>query len=451
MSKIILIGSNHAGTACANTILSYPGNELTIYEKNSNISFLGCGMALWIGRQICSGEKLFYQKAEDFVSKGAKVYMNAEILSVDFDKKQVHVRSEDGTEGYDSYDKLVFATGSIPNRPNIKGIDLENVQMVKLYQNAQDVIAKLEDPNIKNVVVLGGGYIGVELAEAFERLGKSVTLIDMVDYILNVYYDPEFSDILKTKMQEHGIKFALGEKVVEFKGETKVKAVVTDKGVYDADMVVCAIGFRPNNELGKEHLQLYKNGAYLTDLTQRTSDPDVYAIGDCATLFDNARGRTNYIALATNAVRSGIVAGHNICGTKVESLGVQGSSALMIYDQRLVSTGLSVAAAKAEGIEVEYSDFEDTQLPMFMEVENPMVKIRIVYRKDNKQIVGCQLTSTYDMSAMINMFSLAIQKKVTMAELALLDIFFMPHFNQPYNYVTVAAINWLNKELGLAK
>lgn len=451
MSKIILVGSNHAGTACANTILSYPGNELTIYERNTDISFLGCGMALWIGRQICSGEQLFYQKADDFVAKGAKVYMNAEILSVDFANKKVQVRHEDGSVVEDTYDKIVFATGSLPNRPNIKGIDLENVQMVKLYQNAKDVIERLENPNIKNVVVLGGGYIGVELAEAFERLGKKVTLIDMVDYILNVYYDPEFSDIMKKKMEDHGITFALGEKVVEFEGETKVTAVVTDKGRYEADMVVCAIGFRPNNELGKEHLDLYRNGAYLTDLTQRTSDPDVYAIGDCATLYDNARARTNYIALATNAVRSGIVAGHNICGTKVESLGVQGSSALMIYDQKLISTGLSLCAAKAEGMDVGYVDFEDTQKPAFMEVENPIVKIRIVYRNDNKQIVGCQLTSTYDMSAMINMFSLAIQKKVTMPELALCDIFFMPHFNQPYNYVTMAALKWLNEELGLMK
>lgn len=449
MAKIILVGSNHAGTACANTILSYPGNELTIYEKNSDISFLGCGMALWIGRQICSGEQLFYQKADDFIQRGAKVFMNAEILKVDFENKKVSVRLEDGSEVEDWYDKIVFATGSLPNRPSIKGIDLKNVQMVKLYQNAKDVIEKLEDPNIKNVAVLGGGYIGVELAEAFERLGKNVILIDMVDYILNVYYDVEFSNILKQKMEEHGIKFALGEKVVEFEGEDKVTAVITDKGRYEADMVVCAIGFRPNNELGKDHLELYRNGAYVVDRTQKTSDPDVYAIGDCATLYDNSRDRVNYIALATNAVRSGIVAGHNLCGTHIESSGVQGSSALMIYEQKLVSTGLSLAAAKAEGIDVGYEDFEDTQKPGFMEVENPLVKIRIVYRNDNKQIIGAQLTSTYDMSAMINMFSLAIQQKVTMADLALLDIFFMPHFNQPYNYVTVAANNWLHKELGL--
>ncbi|MDY6062757.1 MAG: FAD-dependent oxidoreductase [Erysipelotrichaceae bacterium] len=445
MTKIIQIGVNHAGTACANTILSYPNNELTIYDRNDNISFLGCGMALWIGNQIKSGDGLFYQKPEDFVTKGAKLNLNSEVLSIDYDKKSVKVKLADGSIIEDGYDKLVLATGSLPNRPNIKGIDLPNIQMVKLYQNAKEVIEKINTNEYKNIVVLGGGYIGIELAEAFERLNKNVTLIDMADRILSGYFDKEFSDDMHHEMENHGIKFVLGESVTEFIGTDKVEAVKTDKGEYKADMVICAIGFHPNNELGKDHLTTYRNGAYLVNKKNQTSDPNVYAIGDCATIWDNARNRENYIALATNAVRSGLVAGHNICGTEIETAGVAGSSALMIYEHKLVCTGLSVEAAKREGIEVDYQDFEDTQKPAFMEVENPKVKIRIVYRKDNKVVVGCQLSSTYDMSATINMFSLAIQKQVTIGELALCDIFFMPHFNQPYNYITMAAYSALLK------
>ena len=271
----------------------------------------------------------------------------------------------------------------------------------------------------------------------------------MVDRILAGYFDAPFSDELKNRMVEHGIKLALGERVEEFLGEGKVSAVRTDKGVYDADMVICAVGFKPNASLGLEHLKLYQNGAYLVNRKQQTSDPSVYAIGDCASLYDNARGRENYIALATNAVRSGVVAGHNICGTPVESLGVQGSSALGIYGYKLACTGLSLAAAEREGMEVSYEDYEDTQFPAFMEVENPKVKLRIVYKKEDKKIVGCQLGSSYDATAIIHFFSLAIQKGLTMAELPLVDLFFMPHFNQPYNYVTRAGLNWLNKELGL--
>lgn len=445
MTKIIQIGANHAGTACANTILSYPGNELTIYDRNSNISFLGCGMALWIGQQIHDGNGLFYQKPEDFEKKGAKVHLESEVQDIDYDQKMVTVRLKDGTIVKDHYDKLILATGSLPNQPRIPGMDLENVQMVKLYQNAQEVIDKLKTNEYKRVIVLGGGYIGIELAEAFERLQKEVTLIDMEEHILNGYFDTEFSDNMLSVMKEHGIKFILGETVEEILGDTKVSGLRTNKGTYEADMVICAIGFHPNSMLGKEHLEKYKNGAYLVNKNQLTSDQDVYAIGDCATVYDNARERVNYIALATNAVRSGLIAGHNVCGTKIETEGVQGSSALMIYDYKLVCTGMSLSAAKKEGIEVDYVDFEDTQKPAFMEVENPKVKIRIVYRKSDQVIVGCQLASNYDMSAVIHTFSLAIQKKVTIKELALCDIFFMPHFNQPYNYITMAAYTALLK------
>lgn len=445
MSKIILIGANHAGTACANTILSYPGNELTIYDQNSNISFLGCGMALWIGKQIKNGDGLFYQKPEDFKAKGAKVNLESKILYIDYNNKSVTAQLKDGTIVHDPYDKLVLATGSLPNVPPIKGMDLENVQMVKLYQNAQEVIHKLQVHNFQKIVVLGGGYIGIELAEAFQRLHKDVTLIDMEKHILNGYFDPEFSNDLLDIMKSKGIRFVLGEKVEEIVGDQKVKAIRTNKGTYDADMVICAIGFHPNNELGKDHLEQYRNGAYLVNKHQLTSDPSVYAIGDCATIYDNARQRVNYIALATNAVRSGLIAGHNVCGTNIETEGVQGSSGLMIYNYKLVCTGMSVTAAKKEGLDVDCVDFEDYQKPAFMEVENPKVKIRIVYRKDNKVIVGCQLTSNYDMSAAIHLFSLAIQKRVTIKELALCDIFFMPHFNQPYNYITMAAYKALLK------
>lgn len=450
MAKTILIGANHAGTACANTILSYPNQELTIYDRNSNISFLGCGMALWIGEQIHSGDGLFYAKPENFLAKGAKVHMESEVLSVDYEKKTVKVKLKGGEIIEDHYDKLVLATGSLPNKLPVKGFDLENVQMVKLYQNALEVIEKVKDKaTFRNVCVLGGGYIGVELAEAFRRLGLSVTLVDMVDHILAGYFDTPFSDEIKNRLEEHGIRLALGEKVEEFLGEGKVSAVKTDKGEYPADMVICAVGFKPNAGLGENHLKLYKNGAYLVNRKQETSDPSVYAIGDCATLYDNARGRENYIALATNAVRSGIVAGHNVCGTAVESLGVQGSSALGIYGYKLSCTGLSLTAAEKEGMAVSYEDYEDTQLPAFMEVENPKVKIRIVYKKEDKKIVGAQIGSSYDATAMIHFFSLAIQKGLTMAELPLVDLFFMPHFNQPYNYVTSAGLQWLNKELGL--
>ena len=442
MSKIIVVGSNHAGTATVNTILSQGGgNEVVVYDKNSNISFLGCGMALWIGNQIRGSEGLFYSNKGLLEKAGAKVHMESEVQSIDFDKKTLKVRLADGREIEDNYDKLVLATGSLPIIPDIPGIDLQNVQRVKLFQDAQAVIDRLKAPSIKDIVVVGAGYIGVELAEAFERHGKHVTMIDVVDTCLANYYDHEFTELMNDNLKRHGIKLAYGEKVVEIKGQNgKVSAVVTDKGTYKADMAVMAIGFRPNTALGKDKLATFRNGAYKINRHQETSVKDVYAVGDCAVVYDNVTGDHNYIALATNAVRSGIVAAHNVCGTGLETLGVQGSNGISIYGLNMVSSGVTLEKAEKMGIKALATDFTDKQKADFMEVDNPEVKVRIVYDAKTRVVIGAQMASRYDMSMGIHMFSLAIQEKVTIDRLKLLDIFFLPHFNKPYNYITMAAI-----------
>lgn len=442
MSKIIVIGANHAGTAAVNFLTSLSkDNQVIVYDRNTNISFLGCGMALWIGNQIKGSDGLFYSSKEKLEEKGAKVHMEAEIDRIDFAKKVVYGKFKDGSKIEESYDKLILATGSLPIVPKLKGMDLENVQQVKIFQNAQAVIEKLKNPEIKNVAVIGAGYIGVELAEAFKRHNKNVVLIDAMSSSLSNYYDSDFTALMDENLKSHGINLAYNQMVKEIKGNGKVEAIVTDKGEYPCEMAVVCIGFRPNTELGKDSLETFRNGAYIVNRKQETSIKDVYAIGDCAVVYDNAIGDKNYIALATNAVRSGIVAAHNASGIELESLGVQGSNGINIYDLKMVSTGITESRAKKLGMDVEVTDFEDLQKAPFMETQNPKVKIRIVYDKKTRVIVGAQMASEHDMSMGIHLFSLAIQEKVTIDKLKLLDIFFLPHFNQPYNYITMAAIS----------
>ena len=442
MSKIVVVGANHAGTCAINTITGFnEGDEVVVFDQNSNISFLGCGMALWIGGQISKPDGLFYSNKEKLESQGAKVNMNSKVERIDFDKKFVCATLENGQKVEESYDKLILATGSLPIVPQIPGRDLENVQLVKLFQNAEEVIKKLENPDIKTIAVVGAGYIGVELAEAFERHNKKVIVVDIANTSLSSYYDPEFSALMDKNLSDHGIKLAFGETVKEIKGNGKVEAIVTDKNEYQCDMVILAIGFRPNTELGKDYLETMSNGAYIVDETQQTSKKDVYAIGDCATVLFNSTGEKSYIALATNAVRSGIIAAYNACGKKLETIGVQGSNAISIYDLKLVSTGLSEQKAKQLGMDVLSTSFEDLQKATFIETTNPKVNIKIVYDAKTRVILGAQMASTYDMSMGMHMFSLAIQEKVTIDKLKLLDIFFLPHFNQPYNYITMAALS----------
>lgn len=441
MSKIVVVGANHAGTACINTILdNYKGNEVTVFDANSNISFLGCGMALWIGDQIDGSDGLFYSSKEKLEAKGAKIYMESPVTNIDYKAKTVTAKTKDGRTITEAYDKLILATGSLPIMPKIPGVDLENVQYVKLFQDAKQTIERLHDPNINNVTVVGAGYIGVELAEAFQRNGKTVTLIDLADAPLARYYDKGFTDMMQKTLTDKGIDVQLGQKVLEIRGNGKVESIATDKKEYKADMVVLAIGFVPNNVLGKDSLELFKNGSYKVNLSGETSIAGVYAIGDCATVYDNAIDAPNYIALATNAVRSGVVAAHNVCGTHLESNGVQGSNGISIFGLNMVSTGLTETSAKLFGFEPICTDYEDFQKPGFMR-ENNMVKIRIVYDSKTRRILGAQMASKEDISMGIHMFSLAIEQHVTIDKLKLLDLFFLPHFNQPYNYITMAALS----------
>ncbi|MEI4392529.1 FAD-dependent oxidoreductase [Streptococcus anginosus] len=453
MSKIVVIGANHAGTACINTILDNFGNEneVVVFDQNSNISFLGCGMALWIGKQIDGPEGLFYSDKEKLEAKGAKVYMESPVLSVDYDKKEV-IALVNGQEHLESYDKLIFATGSQPIIPPIKGVELvegnrefkatlENVQFVKLYQNSAEVIEKLKNnEGINRVAVVGAGYIGVELAEAFERLGKEVILIDVADTCLAGYYDRELSDLMSKNLADHGIKLAYGQTVKAVEGEGKVERIVTDKETFDVDMVIMAVGFRPNTALGAGKIELFRNGAFLVDKKQETSISGVYAVGDCATIYDNSLGKMSYIALASNAVRSGIVGAYNATGHELEGIGVQGSNGINIYDLKMVSTGLTLEKAKAAGYNAVETGFNDLQKPEFIKHDNHEVAIRIVFDKDTRVILGAQMASHEDISMGIHLFSLAIQEKVTIDKLALTDIFFLPHFNKPYNYITMAAL-----------
>lgn len=442
--KIVVIGTNHAGIAAANTLLDhYPGHEIVMIDRNSNMSYLGCGTAIWVGRQIEKPDELFYAKPEDFEAKGAKILTETGVTEIDFKQKVIHAKTKSGETFVETYDKLILATGSRPIIPKLPGHDLEGIHFLKLFQEGQAVDAEFAKPEVQRIAVIGAGYIGTEIAEAAKRRGKEVLLFDAESTSLASYYDETFAKEMDQNLAHHGIELHFGELATEFKGsDGRVTQIVTNKEVYDVDLVINCIGFTANSALAKDDLATFKNGAIKVDKHQQTSNPDVYAVGDVATIYSNALQDFTYIALASNAVRSGIVAGHNIGGTPLEAPGVQGSNGISIFGFHMTSTGFSVKAAQKAGLEVAYSDFEDKQKAWFLHEDNDTVKIRIVYEKESRRVVGAQLASYSEIIAgNINMFSLAIQDQKTIDELALLDLFFLPHFNSPYNYMTVAALN----------
>jgi NADPH-dependent 2,4-dienoyl-CoA reductase/sulfur reductase-like enzyme len=439
--NIAVIGCTHAGTAAiVNMAKLYPEAVITVFERNDNISFLSCGIALHVGGVVQRAEELFYSSPTQLAELGVTTLMRHDVLSVDTDAKMLRARNlETGEEFQHHFDKLVVTTGSWPIIPKMDGIHLDNVMLCKNYNHAQAIIEKAKDA--RRIAVVGAGYIGIELVEAFEMLGKEVTLIDNMDRVLYKYLDKEFTDVTEQDLQAKGVELALGQTVQSFAGNEKgkVTTVMTNKGQYEADMVVLCIGFRPNTELLKGQVDMLPNGAIMVDEYMRTSKADVFAAGDSCAVHYNPTGEHAYIPLATNAVRMGTLVARNLLQPTVKYLGTQATSGIKIYDYNIASTGLTETAALAAGLNVKNVTIEDNYRPEFMPTYEK-VTLKVVYIADTGVIVGAQIMSKADLTQSINTMSVCIQNKMTMDELAFVDFFFQPHYNKPWNLLNQAGL-----------
>ena len=444
--KIVVVGCTHAGTATiVNLKKDYPDSEIVVYERNDNISFLSCGIALSIGGLVTETEKLFYNSPSNLSSMGIVTRMQHDVLDIDFDAKKVKVKNLINDEIYeDTYDKLVLTLGSWPIVPNFEGKDLENIVLCKNYNHAKVIESKTEEA--ENVVVIGAGYIGVELVEAFQMKGKNVTLIDTSDRIMNKYLDKEFTDIAEEEFKKKGINLVLGESVKSFEGENrKVSKVITDKGSYKGDLVILCIGFAPNTKLIQGKLETLPNGAIIIDEYMRTSKEDVFAAGDCCVVTYNPAKDIRYIPLATNAVRMGTLIAKNIKNPTIKYMGTQGTSGIKIYEKCIASTGMTEEVAKATTkYNVGSVLFKDNYRPEFMPTyEEAMIKL--VYDKDSRRVLGGQIISNLDLTQFMNTLSVVIQNDMTVEELAMTDFFFQPHFNKPWSLLNLVALEALDK------
>lgn len=438
--KIVVVGINHAGTSAIRTLLSMnPNVEVVAFDRNDNISFLGCGIALTVSGVVKNTQDLFYSNPTELTSMGAKIHMNTDVIAIDRENKTLTVKDlKTGQERQETYDKLIYAAGSWPVDLNFKNQNLKNIEICKIYQHALKLIEKANDPSIKKVAIVGSGYIGVELVEAFAKKGKQVALIDILPRALGNYFDSEFTTQLEDQMRKENISLHLGQKVEEFlpNANGAVTKIVTDKETIDADLVILCIGFKPNTSL-LDGLKKSQNGALVVNKEAQTSDPNIYAIGDCAAIFDAASQQYRNIALATNAVKTGIVAAAQICGLKNVVLeNIVGTNALCVFGLKYASTGLSEESAKRFGLKVQSSYFKDNDRPEWMNTVDK-VEVKIVFEEDTYRLVGAQILSHGESNHTEWIFALglAIQKGLNLFEVAFTDVYFLPHLNKPFNFV----------------
>lgn len=438
--KVVVIGCTHAGTAAINNIANlYKDAQITVYERNDNISFLSCGIALYVGGVVKDPSGLFYSSPEKLKELGVVTKMKHEVLDVNFDEKTLLVKDLEGNKQFsDNFDKLVITTGSWPIVPNIEGITQENILLSKNYDHSKVIIDKAK--TAENIVVVGAGYIGVELVEAFAMQGKNVTLIDTEERILSKYFDKEFTDKAEETFKSHGIMLALGETVTKFEGQdNKVSRVITNKATYNADMVILSIGFKPSTALFKGKIDMLPNGAIIVDQYMQTSVKDVFAAGDSSAVMYNPTGKHQYIPLATNAVRMGTLIARNLVQPTIKYMGTQATSGIKIYELNCAATGLTEGLAKAMNLDVKAVTVKDNYRPEFMPTFDEVL-LKVVYDSKSRVVLGAQIQSKVDLTQSINTLSVVIQNKMTIDELAFVDFFFQPHYNKPWNILNMAGL-----------
>lgn len=448
--KVIVVGSSHGGYESVRGILAeQPDTEIQWYEKGDFISFLSCGMQLYLEGVVKDVNSVRYATAKGMRAKGVNVFVHQEVTSVNPDAHTVTVHNlDDDSTRQEKYDKLILSAGAVPASIPVSGSDLENVYAMRGRDWAIKLKAKTVDPDVQNVTVIGAGYIGIEAAEVFSKAGKHVTLIDILPRPLALYLDQEFTDILANTLTDHNIYLATGQTVKEFTGtDGKVTTVKTDQAEYPSDLVIETAGIKPNTNWLKDTLDLTDKGLVKVDDHLQTSQPDIYAVGDSTKVPFAPTGKPLQIALATNARRQGRIAAKNVLGHDMKMPAVSGSSALSVFDYHFASTGLKEGTSATNGVKTQSVFVTDTTQPPFVPdaAGNQPVYFKLTFDPKNHQILGAQIMSKRDVTANINSISLAIQGKMTLDDLAYADFFFQPGFDRPWNIMNVAAQQALQK------
>ena len=452
-TKVIIVGASHGGHQSILELLSrYEEDvDITLFEAGDYVSFMSCGMELYLEDQVTDVNDVRNFRPENFPQSNVHILNNHQVTAINADKKTVSVvrSSDDQTKDY-AYDKLILSSGVTPNSLPVPGTDLENVYLMRGYDWATKIKAKLTDPNVKKVAVIGAGYIGIEAAEAFCKAGKEVTLLDVIDRPLGTYLDKEMTDILEEHLKEKGINVVTGAKINAFTGEGQVAAIQTEQAEIATDLVIQAAGVKANTEWLKGVVDLDERGWIITDEYLQTNLPDVYAVGD-ATLAYSVPARTKMpIALATVARREARYVVQHLF-EKVSNKpfgGVVGSSALSVFDYHFAASGLNSFTASKAGVAIRSSYYEDTLRPKYVPEKfgNPKVSVQLFFDPMTHQILGGAVLSTYDVTAQGNVLALAIQQKLTIEDLAEADFFFQPGFDRQWSVLNLAAQQALGEE-----
>ncbi|MEW6696469.1 MAG: FAD-dependent oxidoreductase [Bacillota bacterium] len=458
--KILIIGGVAAGPKTAARARRLDADaQITILEKGKYISYAGCGMPFYLSGKIHDFDHLYStsygvkRDPEFFKSeRGVDVFTGTEAVSIDRANKKVTARNVDtGEEKVFEYHKLVLGTGAYPITPPIENLDLQGVYRLNHLEDAQKIKQALDAGEANDVVIIGTGFIGMEALDAVFSPRRAVTVVEFRDTLLPGILDPDMGTLLYKNFFEQGLEGRFGEKVLKLEGEDgRVTKVITDKGSIDADAVILAVGVRPNVKLAQEAgLTIGETGAIVVNEYMQTSDPDIYALGDCVENFHLLTGKKVYGPMATYANRQGRVVGDNVTGGNSTFKGILGSGVLHCMGMNVARTGLGEIQARALGYDIESILVATFDMTHYHPNSNKIL-LKMIVEKSTRKLLGIQGLGKGEVAKRIDVAATIMYYGGTLDDLLNLDLGYAPPYSTPIDPMVHTGMALKNKLEGVA-
>lgn len=447
--KIIIIGGTAAGLSAASKAKRVnPDLEIQVFEKTGYISYGACGLPYFVGDMIAEPEDLVSLTVDQMTNKrGVPTFIHHEVTRIDRSRKTVTaVNLDTGEEKEYPYDKLVIAAGARPIRPEIPGIGAEGVYYLRTVEDGIRLKQVVRAENKKKAVIVGGGFIGLEVAEEMALSGIEVHVYEKLPRLLP-FLDEGFSEIVLETLKSHGVQVHLGvgiEEILVTEGAVSgVKA--SDGSIQDADFVLMSIGVVPNSELARDAgLELGIKGGIVVNDEMQTSDPYIYACGDCVQMKNRITGGAVYVPLGTTANKQGRIAGDNIAGAHETFKGVLGSMVTKVFDLYIAATGLSIKQAEEAGYEAVSSVITKGDRASYYPGSRDN-RICLILDKKTGKLLGAQAVGSESVAGRMNVFATAITCGMTVEEINELDLVYAPPVAPVYDPILIAASQAMKK------
>lgn len=437
--RIVIIGAHAAGVDAASAARRTDRTaEITLMTKQKQAGYSPCAIPFVLGRHIPSFEKLIVFPPSFFRMMKLNLMLETTATNIDTKDKTVEIQDKTGKQDTLQYDSLILATGAFPFVPPIKGREKQGIQVLRTIEDGKKIDQAIAN-GAKAPVVMGAGLIGLETAVALQERGLRTTVVELLPQILPTMLDADMAKSVQEMLEQKGLNIMVSKGVEEFLGTDKVTGIIAGGEQIDSDLIIAAFGIRANTELAKKAgIATGETRSIKTNMRMETNVKDVYAAGDCVESVSMITQRPTICQLGTVAVRQAKVAGINAAGGYAVFHGVLGSSVTKLFDTEIGVTGLTEFFARRAGVEIVVGAISSKTRPEYYPGGLP-IKIKIVVERESQRLIGAQIVGGEQVTQRVNALSFAMQKEMTVRELAKADTAYAPPLNETWEPMVLAA------------